>query len=184
MATINSTPVISKADEASATNDRFAQAKANRQAAIAKRDAEGRDPAEREREDDTGGHRLKLSVIGTIPGHHMYWENDEDGKIEQLLFEGFDFVEPGEVHRAADLVADMDLSNRVSRYVGRREDNSPLRAYLMKVPQEIWDKRKEREQRQANDWDKQIREGRMQPKGRDEYVPKGYESKLETNSKV
>lgn len=176
----------SKSDTLEATaNDRFAQAKARREAsqAIAKRDSD-RQGAKREREPDLGGQRLKLSVSGEITGHHMYWENDEDGKIEQLLFEGFDFVAPGEVHRASDLVADMDLANRISRYVGRREDGSPLRAYLLKCPNEIWEARKAREQSQANEWDEQIRNGRMKPQSSTEYVPQGYSSSLQTNAKV
>ena len=165
------------------SNDRFAQAKAARAQAIAVRDKD-RSSATREREPDLGGQRLKLSVIGTIPGHTMYWENDEDGRIEQLLFDGFDFVIPGEVNRASDLVADMDLSSRISRYVGRREDGSPLRAYLMKCPDELWESRKRHEQTLTDERDREIREGRMQPKDNKQYVPKGYASSLQTNSKV
>lgn len=114
----------------------------------------------------------------------MCWEHDEDGKIEERLYEGFDFVAPGEVRRTSDLVADMDLTNRVSRYVGRREDGSPLRAYLLKCPTDIWTERKSREQRQVDDWDSQIRNGRMKPKDNTEYVPQGYQSKLETNARI
>lgn len=174
-------PVLSKTD--ATANDRFAQAKAARQAAIAKRDND-RTKSPREREDDLGGPRLKLSVIGDIPGYTMYWENDEDGRIEQLLFEGFDFVEPGEVNRAADLVADMDLGSRISRYVGRREDGSPLRAYLLKLPTDMWNKRKLREQSQTDEWDDQIRNGRMKPQDRNQYTPQGYESVLDTHAKL
>lgn len=179
MAEITSKP---KTSEATA-EDRFAQAKAARAAAIAIRDKD-RTGAEREREPDLGGPRLKLSVGGTIPGHHLYWENDEDGKIEQLLFDGFDFVATGEVRRSSDLVADLDLTDRISRYVGRREDGTALRAYLMKCPDEIWKQRKAREQLQVNQWEKQIREGRMKPSDRTQYVPEGYESKLESNAAV
>lgn len=173
-------PTAAKGD--ATANDRFAAAKAARQVARDRRDSSP--AAAREREPDLGGQRLRLSVIGEIPGHHMYWANDEAGEIEQLIFDGFDFVEPGEVQRASELVADMDLGNRISRYVGRREDGSPLRAYLMKAPQAIWDARQERNLRQATEWDEQIRNGRMKPQSSTEYVPKGYESRLETNSKV
>ncbi len=166
-------------------NDRFAIAKQRREAAIAQRDsARTTKGAVRERTPDLGGQQLKLSVRGEVPGHHLYWENDEDGKIEQLLFDGFDFVAPGEVQRASDLVVDMDLANRVSRYVGRQQDGSPLRAYLMKCPNEIWEARQVAAQHQVNEWDEQIRQGRMKPQDSRQYVPKGYESSLETNSKV
>jgi hypothetical protein len=164
-------------------DDRFTRAKQARDIAI-KRDAERQSAgAVRERAPDLGGPQLKLTVHGTIPGYHMYWENDEDGKIEQLLFDGFDFVTPDEVRRGSDLVADMDLTNRISRYVGRHQDGSPLRAYLMKCPDEIWEARQAGAQRQVNDWDEQIRNGRMKAQ-EGQYVPKGTTSKLETNAKV
>lgn len=165
----------------STSNDRFLQAKRAREAALAAR-AGQREEMPRERVPDLGGQRLKLSVQGEIPGHHLYWENDEDGRIEQLLFDGFDFVQPGEVNRASDLVADMDLANRISRYVGRREDGSPLRAYLMKCPQDIWDARQANGLDLANERDRHIRNERMKPQEH-QYVPKGYESSLKTNSK-
>ena len=180
MSEVNTTP---KSD--ATANDRFAVAKQRRETAIAQRDsARAAKGAQRERAPDLGGQQLKLSVRGEVPGHHLYWENDEDGKIEQLLFDGFDFVAPGEVQRASDLVVDMDLANRVSRYVGRQQDGSPLRAYLMKCPNEIWEERQTRSQHQVNEWDEQIRQGRMKPQDNNQYVPKGYESRLETNSKV
>jgi hypothetical protein len=185
MTTANQTPSTEHASAlADATApDRFTRAKQSREAAIA-RDAERqKNGAVRERTPDLGGPQLKLSVIGEVPGHHMYWENDEDGKIEQLLYEGFDFVSPDEVRRGSDLVADMDLTNRISRYVGRHQDGSPLRAYLMKCPDEIWEQRQTRSQRQVNDWDEQIRNGRMKPQ-EGQYLPKGVTSKLETNAKV
>ena len=185
MTTANQTQAPAQAAERadSTANDRFTRAKQSREAAI-KRDAERQTSgAVRERTPDLGGPQLKLTVNGSVPGHHMYWENDEDGKIEQLLFDGFDFVSPDEVRRGSDLVADMDLTNRISRYVGRHQDGSPLRAYLMKCPDEIWEARQAKSQRQVNDWDEQIRSGRMKPQ-EGQYVPKGTTSKLETNAKV
>lgn len=172
--------------QADATEDRFAIAKQRRVAAIAARDsAREKNGAKRERAPDLGGQRLKLSVQGEIPGHHLYWENDEDGRIEQLLFDGFDFVSPGEVNRSSDLVVDMDLANRISRYVGvQRDGSTPLRAYLMKCPQEIWDTIQGNRDASVNEKDEQIRNGRMKPQDNRQYVPKGYESHLDTNSKV
>jgi len=164
-------------------NDRFTRAKQQRDAAILRDADRQKAGAVRERAPDLGGPQLKLSVIGEVPGHHMYWENDEDGKIEQLLYEGFDFVSPDEVRRGSDLVADMDLTNRISRYVGRHQDGSPLRAYLMKCPNEVWEQRQGRRQVQVNEWDEQIRSGRMKPQ-EGQYTPKGVTNRLETNSKV
>ena len=185
MTTIDKTqPQVAASTRADQTaDDRFTRAKQQREAAI-QRDADRqKSGAVRERAPDLGGPQLKLSVIGEVPGHHMYWENDEDGKIEQLLYEGFDFVSQDEVQRGSDLVADMDLTNRISRYVGRHQDGSPLRAYLMKCPNELWEQRQARTQRTVNDWDEQIRNGRMKPQ-EGQYTPKGYTNKFETNAKV
>ena len=177
---------ISKPNAASTdtSNDRFALAKKAREAALAKRSGD-RGEAARERTPDLGGQRLKLAVRGSVPGHVLYWENDENGKVENLLFEGFDFVTPGEVQRATDLVADMDLTNRISRFVGRQEDGSPLRAYLLKCPQAIWDERASVSQQIADERDASIRNRSMQPDSKEgRYIPAGYQSSLNTNSKV
>ena len=181
------TAAASAAPKSDATaNDRFAQARQRREAAISVRNSNdrSRQGAVRERTPDLGGPQLKLSVRGEVPGHHLYWENDEDGKIEQLLFDGFDFVTPDEVQRASDLVADMDLANRISRYVGRQQDGSPLRAYLLKCPQQLWDDRKAASQKQVDEWDQQIRNGRMKPQDNSQYTPVGTTNRLETNARV
>ena len=139
-----------------------------------------RTEAPRERPKNFGGPRLKLSVIGEVPGFHLYWENDEDGAIEQLLYEGFEFVDPKEVHMQSHIVADADVANRISRYVGRKADGSPLRAFLLKCPDEIWAEREQDRHSQANAWDQAISAGAVQPdSGR--YRPKGTGISLDTN---
>ena len=126
-----------------------------------------------------GGPRLKLSVNGEIPGYHLYWENDDEGAIEQLLFEGFEFVEPSEVHMTSHIVADADTANRVSRYVGKKADGSPMRAYLLKCPDEVWADREAYRYSEADERDRAIREGQIQPdSGR--YMPKGVSINLDT----
>jgi hypothetical protein len=178
--TADATKVPSPAAQRPEEMDRFALAVRAREAARAKEAAERTGTAKREREPDLGGLVLKLSVVGTIPGHQMYWANDEKGEIEELIYQGFDFVEPGEVRRAANLVGDSDLSNRISRYVGTRDDGSPLRAYLLKCPDELWNERQAAKQYQASAWDEQIRNGRMKPTDKTQYIPKGVSNHLET----
>jgi len=183
----SSTPISdSKSAASSAVPDRFAGILAARRASREAQEAADRAGVPRDRPADLGGLNLKLAVQGEIPGYHMYWELDIDGRIEQLLWDGFDFVAPGEVRRTSEFVADKDLSNRVSRLAGGHSENGePLRLYLMKCPQEAWDLRQARGQNQANTLDAEIRNGRMQPKaGSGNYVPSGVQSKLETNAKV
>lgn len=168
------------AEEAAATqaaNDRFSRAIQARNAA--KRNAEQRGGAERTRDANLGGPRLKMDVIGRIPGFHLYWENDQDAAIEQLLYEGFDFVEAHEVRMQSHIVSDADIGNRVSKYVGRQADGSPLRAYLLKCPDEVWAEREANRHAQADAWDDAIRRRNVVPdEGR--YTPKGMEGQVDT----
>lgn len=129
-----------------------------------------REGAQRERPAIPGGMRLKLAVAGEIPGYHLYWENDDDGAIEQLLYEGFEFAEPSEVRMQSAIVQDADLGNRVSRYVGKKADGTPMRAYLLKCPDDIWAEREAQRHVQADAWESDIQtkvreDGRYQPKG-------------------
>ena len=151
------------------------------QAVLATRRESQRPAAQRERPKNFGGPRLKLAVIGEIPGFHLYWENDNEGAIEQLLYEGFDFVKPDEVHMASHIVSDADVAARVSRYVGAKSDGSPMRAYLMKCSDETWAERQSYRYAQADDWDNSIRQAQIEPdSGR--YLPKGASISLQTNS--
>lgn len=134
--------------------------KAANAASSARRDSQ-REGSARSRPPVAGGMRLKLGVQGSLPGYHLYWENDQDGAIEQLLYEGFEFVNPSidkELRLESAFVRDGDLNSRISRYVGRREDGSPLRAYLLKCPDEIWEDRESERYKQADAWDEAIRE--------------------------
>lgn len=149
------------------------------QAALSARRESQRPSATRERTATLGGPRMKMSVIGEIPGYHMYWENDDEGAIEQLLYEGFEFVQPAEVGMASHIVADADTAARVSRYVGVKADKSPMRAYLLKIPDEIWAERQAARNLQADEWDNAIRNAQVEPDtGR--YLPKGATISLDT----
>lgn len=147
------------------------------------RRASDRNEAPRERPANFGGPRLKLSVMGEIPGFHLYWANDEAGEIEQLLYEGFAFVEPSEVRMQSHIVADADVAHRISRYVGRKDDGSPLRAYLLKCPDEIWAERERGRLEQADIWDSAIRSG-AQGKGDGMRKLPNHQIQLSTNTDI
>lgn len=164
--------------EASADNDRLTAAV---KGAASRRESE-RKQSPRERESNLGGMGLKLDVNGRIDGFHMYWANDEDGAIETLLYAGFDFVDPDEVRMRSVIVQDSDLGNRISRYVGKKADGSPLRAYLLKCPDDIWAERENARYRQADAWDSDIRSG-SQHTGDGRYKPKGVQTNLNTQFK-
>jgi hypothetical protein len=167
-------PVLHETPEDSARFDSAAKdAKAVRAARAANQRVEG----ERERPAISNGPRLKMHVMGTIEGYHLYWENDQDSAIEQLLYDGFEFVTPAEVSMSRAVVADGDVVHRVSRYVGTKSDGSPLRAYLMKCKDEIWQERENERYRLADSWDNDIRK-RVENPGEGNYIPKGVTNSL------
>ena len=87
--------------------------------------------------------RAKLSTP-ELPGFHSHWLNDYPGRILQAQAAGYDFVSQEEAlitmpDLAGSLVgAGTDMGSRVSLVVGRNDDGSPLRAYLMKLPIELY----------------------------------------------
>ena len=152
-------------------------------AQVAVRTPAQRSEAPRERNKNFGGPRLKLSVPQTIAGYHLYWENDDDGAIEQLLYEGFEFVKPEEVRmQVQTIVADSDLNDRVSKFVGKKADGSPLRSFLLKCKDEVWADREASRYQQADDWEDSIYQGQTAP-GAGRYIPKGTELVIDPNFK-
>jgi len=85
--------------------------------------------------------RAKLSTP-LIPGYHCHWLNDYTGRILQASQGGYEFVTKEEaLVTMPDLAGDplgsgTDLGSRVSVVVGKNEDGTPLRAYLMKIREE------------------------------------------------
>ncbi len=144
-----------------------------------------REEAPRERLAVPGGPRLKLSVPFALPGFHLFFENDDDnGAIEQLLYEGFSFVTNAEVgykrQTTGAIVADDDVTDRVSRFVGKKADGSPMRAYLLKCPEDLWKQREADRYLQADSWEESIRGEQKNPApGR--YIPQGTSSELNPN---
>lgn len=141
-----------------------------------------RSVAPRSRRGGLGGPTLKLNVFGTIDGFHLYWENDTDSKIQQLLQEGFDFVDPKEVGMETRVVVDGDISNKLSKFVGTKEDGTPMRAYLMKCPLDIWEDIQHDIADLTSSRDSAIRDSAETPAA-DRYKPEGYTSELKTGRK-
>lgn len=87
------------------------------------------------------GTMKRLEIFGDIPGYRMQWANDEGSRIHTLLRYGFEFVKHDEVGMASrtPLEGNQAVDDKVKRPVGTL-GSVPLYAYLMKCPQELWDK--------------------------------------------
>lgn len=109
------------------------------------------------------GTRQKLSVGHGIPGYHLHIFNDSvDGRLQQALDSGYEFVSPEEVGGVSSNVVDgnTDLGAKVRYLVGSNE-SGPVYAYLMKIKQE-WYEEDQREQQMRNDMtDSAIRRGNV-----------------------
>ena len=122
-----------------------------------------------------GAPTSRLSVMKTDPAFHYHWINDYPGRVEYAQAGGYVFVEKGEVTLQPGVTpVDSEVGSKVSAVVGRNEDGTPLRAYLMKIPLERYEAGQRALQRQSDEWDKSIRRGRAGG-GEDEnfYTPKG-----------
>jgi hypothetical protein len=111
--------------------------------------------------------KAKLSVP-EIPGYHLHWINDYAGRVAQAIQGGYDFVDESEglvnsfsLGTASDLSGNSDLGTRVSVVVGKNEDGSPLRAYLMKIKEEWFQEDQAVGQERVNAVDQQIRRGQV-----------------------
>jgi hypothetical protein len=111
----------------------------------APRTAEERQTAERKRP-LFGVRSTKLDVDYEIPGMQLAWITDyDDGRLQFALECGYQYVKQSEVkvsNTQSDVVKDADTSDRISRYAGQSESNRPVRTYLMKIEQEIYEEAK------------------------------------------
>lgn len=91
-----------------------------------------------------------------IPGFRCRWVNDQDGRIEQFTGIGWDYVQQGEqgVENKST-----DAGNHVSRVVGSLPSGEPLRAYLLKIPEDWYSQFQKMEQQQVDKVDETIRRG-------------------------
>lgn len=88
------------------------------------------------------GTNKKLDVITQIPGYHLHILNDSPGRIDRAVAGGYEFVMQGEVALGeSNKVVDSNsaVDGKIRFIVGTTDQNEPLYAYLMKIPQEWYD---------------------------------------------
>jgi hypothetical protein len=94
----------------------------------------------------------KLQIFGAdpkeaLPGFHLHWFNDDGDRVLRMQAMGYTFVKRTEV-AVNDRVAPLnqDLGENIAIYVGKRTDGAPMRALLMKIPQELYERRYKKQQ--------------------------------------
>lgn len=96
-------------------------------------------PEPRRRRTPLGGLRLKMSVPDHLkrPGYHLQWWHEDD--VLEAQDGGYQFIKDDkdlEIGEGPDINQRKGTDSRVSIVVGRREDGSPIRDYLMETKEE------------------------------------------------
>jgi len=111
--------------------------------------------------------KAKLAVP-EIDGYHLHWINDYAGRVIQATQGGYEFVTEEEamvnsfsLGSASDLNGNTDMGSRVSVVVGKNEDGTALRAYLMKIRNEWFVEDQAVAQERVDAVDGQIKRGRV-----------------------
>lgn len=109
-----------------------------------------------------GTAQSKLAVENTDPNFHYHWINDVPGRIDEAMAGGYEFVKREEVSLLPGVTPRNSApGDQVSAIVGKNEDGTALRAYLMKIPLEWYEENQKIIQDRVNLTDAAIREGRV-----------------------
>lgn len=140
-------------------------------------------PATRERSTtDTRKERIpfgvpqsRLTVANPDPSFVYRWVNDDGrGRIDRALAGGYEFAPSvGQKVGSGSADGNSDVGSKVSRIVGTQEGGAGMRAYLMRIPRELYDQDQRAKQAQVDEVDKAIRRGDAHKSGDDKrYIPK------------
>lgn len=116
-----------------------------------------------------GGFNKRLSAK-PMPGFSLRFVNDIEGRIENFLALGWDYVMQNEQGIEQEST---DPGKKVSRVVGSLPSGEPMRAYLLKIPEEWYKDDQKKEQGERAKVDEAIRRGLVGVKPGDKrYAPK------------
>lgn len=128
-----------------------------------------------------GGHRTRLQLSQAEresfekEGYHVHWINDEYGAVQQAQAADYEFVHPSEARSvgSAELhEGNTDLGEKVSKIVTK--GNPPVRAYLMKIKQELYDEDRKATEALNQQVDKALVEGHSGGANiENQYTPEG-----------
>ena len=97
--------------------------------------------ADRPKRTPLGVRRSKLTVQFPIPGYTLRWINDDKTRLHDAIQGSYEFVTEDEVGMIGDInitPGNQDLGRKVSKTVGTKDDHTPMIAYLMKIPTELY----------------------------------------------
>lgn len=118
------------------------------------------------------GSMKRLEVHGDIPGHRLQWVNDRGSRVPTLIRYGWNFVKKDEI-ALNDRVIDGNqaVDDRVKRVVGQGSGGEGATyAYLMKCPEELWQKFQAAMQVRPDNFDRMLLAG-FADAGNNQYNP-------------
>jgi len=118
-------------------------------------------PVRRRNRGAFNGTRGKLQVGNLITGYHLYFFNDEPGRVQAALDAGWEFVSPDEVGYSSSNVTNrnVDLGDRVSIIGSKNDMGQPVQQILMKIQQDWWEEDQADIQNRNNKTDASIKRG-------------------------
>lgn len=120
-----------------------------------------------------GAPRLKMTVPVKTEDTVLRWLNDHDNRLEDAEVGGYRFVERVANVGTPDVIpGNTDPGSRTSKIVGVKEDGSPLRAYLMEIDRETYEKDQAAKDSGIRAVEDTIRSGNIDGKASDNrYIP-------------
>lgn len=153
---------------------------------MSKSRTDGREEVRRKRV-PMSGRRTKLQLSDEDAkefkehGWTVRWVNDKDGRIQQALAGGYNFVTQEEAPSIGQFAVEgksNDLSGKVSMIVSRG-GGDPIEAFLMKIQTKYYNEDQDMKESKNRAYDEALRAG--QPGGNvveNQYVPKGHVNKV------
>jgi len=110
-----------------------------------------------------GGSKLGVDCSRLIAsGYHPYWRNDMDGRVQEALANGYEFVHPDEIEEVnLRISAEPMTGDKVSRIVGYTDKGDPIYAFLMKIKKEWFEENQAFYQKRNDTIDRAIKTGNV-----------------------
>ncbi len=133
--------------------------------------AQSKKKSQRKKRTPLGAPSYKLAVEER-PGYVRRWINDAGNRLNDAREGGYEFASDVNVGTGSE-DGNTDIGSRVSRVVGKHEDGSPMRAYLMEIPKEYYEEDQAEKQKHVDQIDDMIRNGDVNRENDDgRYIPK------------
>lgn len=123
-----------------------------------------------------GRHRSKMDVshMDLPSGKQFRWVNDVGNRINDALEGGYEFIKDPKVRPGEDPLSVRGVGEAVNMAVGKKEDGSPIMAYLMAIDEDLYKEDQAEKMAKLDEIDEVIRAGRHESDfGDGKYIPKG-----------